>query len=88
MAEKEPVITLSVQDFRRAIADAIGQVQYGGGSIEITKNGKTAAYLVSPELFARLADANAAMVCPRHDEHHPHTPAECARLRAEQDQED
>ena len=59
MAEKEPVTTLSVQDFRRTIADALGQVQYGGGHIEITKNGKTAAYLVSPELFARLTQEDA-----------------------------
>lgn len=29
----------------------------------------------------------AAMMCPRHDEHDPHTPDECADMRAEHDEE-
>lgn len=50
---------LTVGALRRSLADQLGQVQHGGGSIEITKNGKTAAYLVSPELFARLTQEDA-----------------------------
>lgn len=52
----EPLRALSVAELRKNLGPAIGQVQYGGGSIEITKNGKTAAYLVSPELFAKLTE--------------------------------
>ncbi len=50
----EPLSTLSVAELRKNLGPAIGQVQYGGGSIEITKNGRTAAYLISSELFAKL----------------------------------
>ncbi|MFE2751594.1 type II toxin-antitoxin system Phd/YefM family antitoxin [Actinosynnema sp. NPDC059335] len=54
----EPV-TYTVQDFRKNLADAVGQVQHGGKTIQITKNGKPAAYLISPDDFARLAGATA-----------------------------
>lgn len=55
----EPLSVLSVAELRKNLGPAIGQVQYAGGSIEITKNGRTAAYLVSPELFVRLTQPQA-----------------------------
>lgn len=50
----EPLDTLSIAEARATFGPSVGKVQYGDGYIEITKNGKTAAYLVSPELFTRL----------------------------------
>lgn len=51
------VLTSSVQDTRSNFADLLGQVQHGGKTVEITKNGKTAAYLISPALFERAREA-------------------------------
>lgn len=53
---RKPLATHSVAELRKALGPAIGQVQYGGGYIEITRNGKTAAFLVGPELFAKLTE--------------------------------
>lgn len=48
----------SLQDFRRDISEVVGKVQYSDDSHqEVTKNGKTAAYLVSPEWFERARAA-------------------------------
>lgn len=62
---EQRITTVSVQDARRTFADVLGQVQYGGQPVEITKHGKTAAYLVGPEWFRRaqeaLADENGAL---------------------------
>jgi len=58
MAKKSPkVITSSVQDTRKNFADLLGQVQHGGKAVEITKNGKTAAYLVNPQVFEGASEA-------------------------------
>jgi prevent-host-death family protein len=60
----DPLTTQSVAELRKNLGPAIGQVQYGGGSIEITKNGKTAAYLISPELFDKLTQQAATETDP------------------------
>jgi prevent-host-death family protein len=68
MAEGSPkVITSSVQDTRKNFADLLGQVQHGGKTVEITKNGKTAAYLVSREAFERARDAGLVGDRPAND---------------------
>lgn len=54
--KRKPLATHSVAELRKVLGPAIGQVQYGGGYIEITRNGKTAAFLVGPELFAELTE--------------------------------
>ena len=57
---EQPPTAVSVQDARNKFADLLGQVQYGGNAVEITKHGKTAAYLVSPDWYERATAALAA----------------------------
>ncbi len=49
--------TVSVQDARRTFADLVSHAQWGGQPVQITKHGKSAAYLVGPEWFKRARQA-------------------------------
>jgi prevent-host-death family protein len=48
---------VSVQQARENFADLVNEARYGQQPTEITKYGKPAAYLVSPEWFERASRA-------------------------------
>lgn len=50
---------VTVMDARVNLTDVVNRVLYRGERIPITRNGKTVAYMVSPEDFERLSRAAA-----------------------------
>lgn len=57
--EVEAAEPVTVMDARVNLTDVVNRALYRGERIPITRNGKTVAYMISPDDFERLARAAA-----------------------------
>ena len=60
MTQKE----VTIAELRLNLADIVGSIMFRGDTVVVTKNGKKAAVMVSPEEYERLLDPTKRLTSP------------------------